>query len=63
MNTTTYADNNQIVAQPAGFNRPVVIRRSVTKTGQVRFHYWGQALRWLPISADLAIAALAEVAA
>ncbi len=58
MNTNAAA--TQIVAQPAGFVRPVVIRRSVTKTGQVRFHYWGLALRWLPISADLAVTAFAE---
>lgn len=60
MNTTYRTTANEIVAQPAGFTSPVLIRRSVTKAGQVRFHYWGRALRWLPISADLATAAIAE---
>lgn len=57
MNNTTYSDlTTKIVAQPAGFTSKVVIRRTVDKNGRVRFHYWGRAHRWLPISAVEAMA-------
>lgn len=49
MNNTYRTNGTEITAQPAGFTSPVLIRRSVTKSGQVRFHYWGRALRWLPL--------------
>lgn len=57
MNTTTAPTT--WTAQPAGFTSKVTIRRTVDRNGRVRFHYWGRALRWLPISADAAIATLA----
>lgn len=50
-------------AQPAGFVRPVRIRRIVTRTGQARFQYWGLAGRWLPIARDVAAMAIADWAA
>jgi hypothetical protein len=63
--TSTYDDrwDNSWVAQPEGFNSPVRIRRIVTRTGQARFQYWGKALRWLPISRDVAAMAIAEAVA
>lgn len=60
MNNTYRTNGTEITAQPAGFTSPVLIRRSVTRSGQVRFHYWGRALRWLPLSADVATAAYAQ---
>ncbi|WP_156436067.1 hypothetical protein [Bradyrhizobium pachyrhizi] len=31
-------------------HRPIKIRFSTDKNGKRRAHYWGLALRWLPIS-------------
>jgi hypothetical protein len=35
-------------------SRTVTIRYSADKNGKTRIHYWGLAMRWLPISADKA---------
>lgn len=54
---------DSIEATPEGFTSPVRIRRIVTRTGNVRFQYWGRARRWLPISRDRAAQAWAAQAA
>jgi hypothetical protein len=50
-------------AQPEGFTHRVLIRRIVTRTGVVRFQYFGRANRWLPIKRDVAAMAIADAAA
>lgn len=49
--------------KPENWANYVVIRRSTYPNGTVRFHYWGRALRWLPIKRDLAAMAIANAAA
>jgi hypothetical protein len=66
MRDTTYTTgtfDNSWVCQPAGFTRPVRVRRIITRKGEARFQYWGQAMRWLPISRDVAALAIAEAVA
>jgi len=46
--------------KPDGFVAPVVIRRSIYPNNTVKFHYWGRAQRWLPISRDRAAMAISH---
>lgn len=58
--TSDYSSRDYWFVQPEGFAAKVNIRKTITKTGSVRYHYYSRSLRWLPIAADKAIAAIAQ---